>query len=39
MNGGYCAANTFRKTYKKDKMKSKYESIVKTADELEAEKQ
>jgi hypothetical protein len=33
--GGYTAPNTFRKTYSEKAKRSKYESIVKTAEELE----
>jgi len=32
--GGYCAPNTFRKTYQKNAKKSKYEHTVMTAEEL-----
>lgn len=33
--GGYAARNTFRKTYKEGSKKSKYETIVKTQEELD----
>lgn len=32
--GGYTAPNTFRKTYSKNAKRSKYETIVKTAEEI-----
>lgn len=36
-NGGLAAINTFRKLHSENAKKSKYASIVRTAEEIEAE--
>ena len=35
--GGYAAPNTFRKTYQKNALKPKFETIIRTTEDIEAD--